>query len=291
MTIYIPPHIKVIVEGENGEIKHSQGLSDYFQKPSIDLQMAAHGSTLLDILIQEAKVSENLVLTHVFTGDAHADATRLIGSIAEALVVDLCNKNPEVNRRLGMYARFGQVPHQILDKYVAVATGSMRTRDNYQQHYNPNDTQRDIIWVEKQNTENQLLCIRDTTNASGKPAGLQVKASHNGVAYVVPSIKNYHYPILYFDLSGDWGLVQQALMQTSPSSQLIHADDLQHEMKHVLRGYFDIIVALLRNEITLHQVIEKSKHEGDSTLLSGLKSAEVNYSSKIILPSSVSRSN
>ena len=107
--------------------------------------MAAHGSTLLDVLIEESYISEDLVLKHILTGDPHADATRLIGSIAESLVVNLCNSDPEINRRLGMYARFGQRPHKSLDAYVAVATGSMRAKNYYPLHYNPCDTQRGRI--------------------------------------------------------------------------------------------------------------------------------------------------
>src|SRR5690606_13263044 len=118
--------------------------------------MATYGNTLLDLLIEESYISEELVLKQVLTGNAHADATRLIGSIAESLVVNLCNLHPEVNRVLGMYARSGQRPHKKLDDYVAVATGSMRAKNNFPQHYNPCDTQRDIIWVERDNTGNQL---------------------------------------------------------------------------------------------------------------------------------------
>ena len=128
LSVFIPPNIKVIVEGEGGEVKYSQGISDYLRKPSIDLQMATYGNTLLDVLIEESYISERLVLKQVLTGNAHADATRLIGSIAESLVVNLCNLHPEVNRVLGMYARFGQRPHKKLDDYVAVATGSMRAK-------------------------------------------------------------------------------------------------------------------------------------------------------------------
>lgn len=287
MTIYIPPHIKVVVEGENGEVRHSQNLSEFLQRPSIQLQMATYGNTLLDVLIEESYISENFVLKQIFTGDAHADATRLIGSLAESLVVNLCNESPEVNRILGKYARFGQVSHRVLDRYVAVATGSMRARNNYQQHYNPNDTQRDIIWVEKDNTENQLLCIRDNTGPSAKPAGLQVKASNDGLNYVVPTIKKYHYPILYFDLNGDWGEVQKSVSYHHPEATMIHPDEIQHEIKHILRGYFDIVVALIRNEVSVQQVINESKYNGDSVISAGIDGAEVNHTSKIILPPSL----
>lgn len=284
MSIFIPPNIKVIVEGERGEVKHSQGLSDYLRKPSIDLQMATYGSTLLDVLIEESYISEDLELKQIFTGDAHADATRLIGSIAESLVVNLCNSHPEVNRTLGMYARFGQRPHKKLDDYVAVATGSMRAKNEFPQHYNPCDTQRDIIWVERDNTENQLLCISPSNNVGAKPAGLQIKASHDGVRYVVSNIKDYHYPVLYFDLNGDWGEVQKKVSQHHFAT-LVNPDEIQHEIKNTLKGYFDIVVALLRKEISINRVIQESRWKADSIIPTGIDAAETTIESKLILPS------
>lgn len=284
LSIFIPPNIKVIVEGEGGEVKHSQILSDYLRKPLLDLQIATYGNTLLDVLIEESYISEDLKLKQVLTGNAHADATRLIGSIAESLVVNLCNSEPEVNRILGMYARFGQRPHKKLDDYVAVATGSMRTKNYFSQHYNPCDTQRDIIWVEKDDTSNQLLCISQNNSVGAKPAGLQVKASHDGVRYVVPTIQDYHYPVLYFDLNGDWGEVQKAVITQHQNTTLVHPDEIQHEIKHILKGYFDIVVALVRGETSIERIIQDSKWNGDSILPTGIDGAEPTSESKLILP-------
>ncbi|WP_312271552.1 hypothetical protein [Pseudomonas sp.] len=282
--MFIPPNVKVIVEGEGGEVKHSQVLSDYLRKPSIDLQIATYGNTLLDVLIEESYISEDLKLKQVLTGNAHADATRLIGSIAESLIVNVCNSTPEVNRTLGMYARFGQRPHKKLDDYVAVATGSMRAKNHFFQHYNPCDTQRDVIWVEKDDTSSQLLCISPNNSVGAKPAGLQVKASHDGVRYVVPTIQDYHYPVLYFDLNGDWGEVQKTVIAQHWNATLIHPDEIQHEIKHILKGYFDIVVALIRGETSVERVIQNSKWNGDLVLPAGIDGAEPTSESKLILP-------
>jgi hypothetical protein len=285
ILIYLPPNIKVIVEGDGGEVRHSQALLEYLQMPSIELQMATHGGTLLDVLIEESYISQDLILKQILTGDPRADATRLIGSIAESLVVNLCNSSPEVNRTLGMYARFGQRPHKKLDDYVAVATGSMRTKHNYPQHYNPCDTQRDIIWVEKDNTENQLLCISQNNGVGAKLAGLQVKASQNGIKYVLPSIQDYHYPILYFDLNGDWGEVYKAVMESFSTATLINPDEIQGYIKNILKGYFDIVIALLRGEITIRRIIDEARWNHNSDLITGLDAAEPTNTSMLILPS------
>ncbi|UIY55591.1 MULTISPECIES: hypothetical protein [Burkholderia] len=287
MSIYIPPHVKIIVEDDSGEVRHSQSLSDYFQKPNINILSATYGSTLLDILVEESYISSTLQLNQIFTGNPNADATRMIGSIAECLVVDICHKHPEANRLLGMHARFGSRPSQKLDEYVAVATGSMRAKRLYQQHYNPSDTQRDVIWVEKKNTQNQLLCISNNNSISAKPAGLQIKASHDGVRYVLPTIQNYHYPVLYFDLDGDWAKVREAMIDNNINCHLINPDSIHHELRHALQAYFDIVIALIDGRTTTQQVIADSKYNMDSILGAGVDGSESIGIPQIILPSNI----
>ncbi|WP_208457259.1 hypothetical protein [Burkholderia vietnamiensis] len=285
--LFIPPHVKIIVEDDSGKIRHSQSLSSYIQEPTIEIQAATYGSTLLDILVEESYISSDLQLNRIFTGNPEADATRLIGSIAECLVVDICHKHRDANRILGMHARFGSRPSPKLDEYVAVATGSMRAKRFYQQHYNPSDTQRDVIWVEKENSQNQLLCLPNNNTTSAKPAGLQIKASHDGIRYVLPTIQTYHYPVLYFDLDGDWAKVREAMIDQNIACHLINPDSIHHELRHVLQAYFDIVLALIDGRTTIQQVISYSKYNMDSALGAGIDGSELTNSPQIILPSSV----
>ncbi|MCO8321129.1 hypothetical protein ABEG10_11780 [Burkholderia cenocepacia] len=287
MSIYIPPHVKIIVEDDLGEIKHSQSFSEYFHQPNINILSATYGPTLLDILVEESYISSTLQLNQILTGNPNADATRMIGSIAECLVVDICHKYPEANRLLGMHARFGSRASSKLDQYVAVATGSMRTKRLYGQHYNPSDTQRDVIWVEKENTQNQLLCISSNNSISAKPAGLQIKASHDGVRYVLPTIQNYHYPVLYFDLDGDWVKVREAMIAQNITCPLINPDSIYRELRHALQAYFNIVVAIIEGKTTIQQVITDSKYNMNSALGAGVDGSELTNNPQIILPSSV----
>lgn len=284
MSMYMSPYTEVVFRNPDGSVRYAQMLSDYYKKPDINLQMATYGGSLLDLLMAESYISPDLTLTVINTGNPHADVTRLLGSIAEYLVVDLCNSNPEVNRRLGMYARFGRKMSRTLDDYVAVATGSMRTKNLYPHYYNPSDTQRDIIWVEKDNPEHQLMCLGYKNGASGKPAGLQVKASHNGLQYVVPTILDYHYPVLYFDMSNDWVLVKQAVEERFATARLINPDELHHELKQTLFAYFHILVAYFRGEISIERLINVSRYNGD-LVEAGLKAGNLTGASKILLPS------
>ena len=135
MSIYIPSHIKITVHGDDGNVKYTQNYADFLSSPNFEVQAEIYGRTLIDILTQEAYINANMQLNHVFTGNVKADATRIIGSIAESLVVDWCNKYPEVNRTLGMYARGGVRRSNVLDDYIAVATGSQRTKNLFEQYY------------------------------------------------------------------------------------------------------------------------------------------------------------
>lgn len=288
MRMYIPNNVKIIVEDDDGETRYFQNYSEYLFKPSPEINMSTYGPTLLDVLVEESLINENLQLTQIFTGNAHADATRLIGSIAEALVVKACNDNPEVNRTLGRIARGGRRNSSSLDDFVAVATGSQNTKNYYPAYYNPSDTQRDIIWVKKDETQNQLLCLSPAqTPNSAKPAGIQVKASHDGVRYVVSTISDYHYPVLYFDLKNDFEAVKQAIRFKHKSAMLVHPSEFHHELKQILNGFYDIVVDIINGKTTIRDVIDHCKYNGLTEVLSGIDASGVRGGSNIILPSSV----
>ncbi|WGE68099.1 hypothetical protein NYR77_03450 [Actinobacillus equuli subsp. haemolyticus] len=256
-----------------------------------------YGKSLLDLLVQESEIKlDNQgkpILSRVFTGDPNSDATRLIGSIAEALVVDYCKLYPDVNQRLGMYARWGTRISGDLDKFVAIATGSLKTKKNYRKYYNPNDTQRDVVWVNIEDNEQQLLCIsKGSSSISGNPAGIQVKASHN-YQYVLNNIEQYHYPVLYFDLNNDWWKLDLAIkskdryenLKYYSTNILIPHDDITNEIKNTLIGYFDLLVKVFNNEITIEYLIEHCKYEGLIAMEKGLEGASVSITNKIIIPS------
>ncbi|HID1948073.1 TPA: hypothetical protein ACXGJI_005436 [Klebsiella pneumoniae] len=288
MNIFIPRNIKIVVEDDNGETRFSQSYSEYLSNPSRNINLSIYGGTLLDVLVEESLITETLQLRQIFTGNPYADATRLIGSIAESLVVKACNSNMEVNRILGRIARGGVRNSSLLDGFVAVATGSQNAKNLYPQYYNPCDTQRDIIWVDKNDTQNQLLCITpNTTSNSAKPAGIQVKASHDGLNYVVNSITDYHYPVLYFDLNNDFEAVQHAIQRTHQTATLIHPSDLQHELKDVLNGYFKIVVDIINGSVPIQRIIDHCKWNGLTEVLSGINASGIDGGKNLILPPSI----
>ncbi|UWM66570.1 hypothetical protein [Enterobacter sp. CP102] len=291
MFFQIPSNVKVIVQDKQKNTLYEQGLGDYLIKPNVNIAMASHGASLLDVLTNEQYLTTandgSPGLKFIFTGDAHADATRLMGSIAEALIVQECNNSQEVNRELAKHARGGSRISDKADDYIAIATGSQITKLNYNHFYNPSDTQRDIIWIDKNNTEYQLSSISPgIPSSSAKPAGLQVKTSHN-YKYVTGSIKQYHYPVIYFDLKNDWHLAFHEIQMmnknnNSVTATLVPPDEVLIYLKSRLINYFNIIVALFNNECTLTDIIERSKIDGDSILAGVGDTAAPDSGSKII---------
>ncbi len=284
MISLISPRVHIVVIGSDGKIYESQKYSDYLSLPNNNIQSVAYGDSFLDILTQEAYLTESLGLRQILTNNPYADATRLIGNLAEALVVKYCNTNSEINRTLARYARFGEREHKNLDNYIAVGTASKITQQSYLQHYQPNDTQRDIIWVDKSDNAKQLACVGGT-GSSFKPAGLQIKASNDGLKYVLPNITDYFYPILYFDIGDDWHVVQSTLVAQSINATLIHPDEIASEIKATLKGYFNLIISIINGSLTIERLIEMAKYNGDSTLLAGIFASDTSVDRTIILPS------
>jgi len=291
MTFQIPSNVKVVVQDAQKNILFEQGLGSYLLKPNVNIAMASHGASLLDVLTNEQYIMTandgSLGLKFIFTKNPHADASKLMGSIAEALIVQECNNSPEVNRELAKHARGGSRISDKPDNYIAVATGSQLTNMNYPQFYNPSDTQRDIIWVDKNNTNYQLNSIATgTPSTSTKPAGLQVKTSHD-YTYVMSNIKKYHYPVVYFDMNNDWNLALNAIQEennktNSIVASLVPYDGVLFHLKNRLINYFKIIYSIFNNEITLAKVIEQSKYNGDNILSGVAETAAPDSGSKII---------
>ena len=278
----ISKNIHIVVYGPDGRVTESQRLADHLNDPSLNILSAAYGNTFLDLLIRESYLTPNLQIRQILTGNNQADATRIIGNLAEALVVKYCNTYPEVNRALARYARLGERETKSLDNYVAIGTGSKVTEANYLQHYQPQDTQRDLIWIDRLDNSKQLACVGGS-GSSFKPAGLQIKASTNGVRYIIPEIESYFYPILYFDLSDDWWAVKNRLIQLNSKATLIHPDEIMKEMKVQLIAYFKMVIAIFKNQMTILQLANSAAYSGDSILLAGLTASDITADRTVIL--------
>lgn len=276
----------ILIPGIDGEY-HESSIYAICGQDSIIRRAAQSGKALLDFLQSEMMLTigkkNELRISFFVSEDARASAARLLGSIAESIIVNLCNTDPDVNCRLGMYARNGQRASKALDSYTAIATGSKSTKTNNRIHYNPNDTQRDIIWIDNDDNEKQLQCISqgNASTISGKPAGIQVKVSTNGLGYFSGSIENYEYPILYIDLNDDF----YDVLDKYPDANLIHADKIQSGLKEHLKDIYELLVALFEDRISLNDLIKSISGDNsfyESVLRTGIKSSS--NPSSIVIP-------
>lgn len=126
-----------------------------------DLVTLVYGYDLMNILSNELGLVDindegflrsNIVITPRSKYFGYASSRE----IAEAMVVYECNKSTKANRLLGIYARKGKISH---------------------------DTQRDVIWINKENKKNKLLQIAYNTNCA-ITAGIQLKVSMDGFKYI-----------------------------------------------------------------------------------------------------------
>ncbi|MCP1644856.1 hypothetical protein J2T41_004495 [Pseudomonas citronellolis] len=235
---------------------------------SLDLVVATSGADLLQLLTYElglVSVNEQGLLQHhiVFTPDVHVTVMRVLGRIAEALIVRECNRNPTANRRWAMYARRGKIPHRGLDNYKAVGTGLHTTERLYPTKYRPSDTQRDIIWVHVEDLVSELIEKRQIGASAGVPGGLQIKVSQDGFRYIYRSDVRrgrYEIPLVYFDLANDYYKLTNAIYQEERDNVRIGVDilrgrDISPEIHEWLQSYYDVVYNLVTGRLTLDALI------------------------------------
>lgn len=200
------------------------------------------GSELLSLLqgigAVEFDRENKLVLSsfHVNGKDGKKTIYRLLGYIAEGIIVRECNNDLDTNRKWADYSRrmwefessaslLNSISYEELypenpDEYIAIGTGFSSTRHGtYKWAYNPINC-RDICWIHENNDGRQLLTIDGLHRANQRFAGLQVKVSSSSSArYVTDYFKKttYHelYPVVYFDLGEDFYLTRDRIYNLS----------------------------------------------------------------------------
>jgi hypothetical protein len=217
----------LIIIPNAGSIDDDQ-LSNYHDISEINYYQ--RGYELLSLLQEIGAVTfdrENkLTLSNFYVNGRENKKTvsRLLGYIAEGIIVRECNNDPSANMKWANYARrmcklrsddnyldsisYEEIYPEDPNNYVAIGTGFSSTR--YGKHswaYSPTHC-RDICWIHEDNSS-QLLTVDDLHVVNQRFAGLQVKVSSSSLARYVTNYfreKTYHelYPVVYFDLGDDF---------------------------------------------------------------------------------------
>ncbi|WP_455233223.1 hypothetical protein [Geopseudomonas aromaticivorans] len=256
----------------DGTIDHSsvQRLDHWQQGPrSLDLVVHAYGSEMLRILTEElGLVSANedgLLQSKIIVvrneEDVRGAVMRLLGKVAEAMIVRNCNSNVYSNRLWAQIARRGLRPSRSLDDYVAVGTGLETTRHRYFQKYRPNDPQRDIIWVHKYHARRELQMLE-----KGRPAqisaGIQLKVSMDGFQYIYRSDvarAKYEVPLVYFDLCNDYYKLTNAIYQEQRDLQIgtdiVRGKDIDPAIHDALCSYWWLAERIVRGQMSINDLV------------------------------------
>lgn len=254
----------VAVEAGDGKILFKQPYSEYVQgNRDIEITSYTSGRKLFDILVDELgyiRYEENrFAFKYVIERNINRSVMRLLGKIAEAIIVRDCREFEEVNIKWFSIARRKRAKRSTASRYIALGTGLLYTKNNYATFYNPSDPQRDIIWVNPETKMTSIMPQDRITEAT--VAGLQIKVSTNGISYVYPEVinKRYEVPLVYFDLNRDFDEIAQRLYEERRDviigEDFISARAVNFEEYEELVDYIELVRGLITGRISSDYLI------------------------------------
>lgn len=262
----------IAVQNNNGILVPIQGL-DQFLYGDRDLRILCllHGRALFDILYDDhglIRYDENkLVLSQIIELNTNRTVMSIMGKVGESVLVRRCTQYANLNLMWMRIASGRQVQRATAAKYRAVGTGFKSTQRDYPKAYNPNDTQRDIIWLDEEGYHYQM---NGSTSTSGIDAGLQVKVSMDGMRYVYRDVLDgiYEVPLVYFDINNDYGLVyrrvQQELSSRGESSRnlqdwFISGRDIDPDAYDEIEYYTEMVRALINGRLRVEDLVNRAE--------------------------------
>ena len=262
----------VAIEDGDGRILSKQPYKEYVQgNRNIEITSYTSGRKLFDILVDELgyiRYEENrFAFRYIIESDINRSAMRLLGKIAEAIIVRDCREDEDINKKWFSIARRKRAKRSTASRYIALGTGLLYTKNNYSIFYNPSDPQRDIIWVNPETKAVSIMPQDRITEAT--VAGLQVKVSTNGNTYVYPEIINgrYEVPLVYFDLCRDFDEIAQRLYEERRDviigEDFINAKVVDFEEYEELVDYMELVRGLIAGRISPDYLINIEGQNGE----------------------------
>ncbi|MDE7098016.1 MAG: hypothetical protein K2O60_02560, partial [Ruminococcus sp.] len=169
-----------------------------------------HYGKLADIFITDLKYIEynsdinqfayTKLLKHMMKCNKDDAIMKILGHVAEAVVVRRCNTSSIINKKwLDVAFIWRKYSDKISEETIAIGTGLDCTKSNHKYFFRPQDPQFDIIWLKK---ETNYVLVKPNGDY-GDYVGLQVKTSGDG-KYIMRTLKNYKVPLIYFDIFNDF---------------------------------------------------------------------------------------
>lgn len=290
-------NVDIVISDGNGEIIRSQPFDEFvYGTKDIEIQKIMYGRQLFDLLVDELNVirySENdeLILGVILQSDINRTAMQLLGRIAEAIIVRNCNRDCIINQRYFSIARKKRAKQKTADKFFALGTGLNYTKENYPKHYNPSDTQRDIVWI---NNDSELALMKNQdkhSTTAAKIAGLQIKATKDGIKYVLPDIiqDRYDVPIIYFDIENDYQKILWKIYKDTNIDleyDIIHPNTIDPRGYDEFLHYVDLVYAMVDGKLRPQDLIIGANKSDDILMENALLSttlSNVNMTNRIVI--------
>ena len=277
--------IVAVVDGD-GNIKFQQPYEDFMNgNRNINIINIYTGQKLFDILVDELGViryedNKFALKTILESSNMVNTAMRILGKVAEAVIVRRCHENSDINKKWLSIARRKNAKQDTSNKFKAYGTGLLSTKNYFEKLYNNSDPQRDIIWADE---KGQIALMNGSNSIAGTQAGLQIKVSKNGLPYIFNDLINnrYEVPLVYFDICNDFDFIAQKLYLVRNKNQesniiigkdFIKASMIDYNAYNEVLFYVDLIEALIYGKITPVELINSSDVERNVTLKNAILS-------------------
>lgn len=270
MSVYI------VRTDENGIITDSQEYSSFmYEKKSPIIMFDLYGRKLFDIFVDELgciRYNDNkLAWAWILRHDTQRTLMNIMGKLAEVIIVKRCLNDSIANQKWLSIGKFYKITLPIIQtqQFKAIGTGLLSTEKNYHDFYNPQDTQRDVIWIDGNNIP--ALQVGSTTTR-GSIAGLQIKASTDGMNYVYGSLVNHQYcvPMVYFGIGAfnDYAKIATNLCKNTQLDYndlkyvFVDAQEIDYMAYEELKSYVPIIQYIIENNVDPAQLLNFAETNG-----------------------------
>ena len=226
---------------------------------------------LADILVDETgtiRFEENgAALSEIIDGkNPRNTAMKILGKVAEAVIVRNCANDQVINKRWLDKARRGLSRSDVASRFKAIGTGLHSTKQEYPHKYSPSDPQRDIIWMD---SNGHVANVIGSSIVSSIQAGLQIKVSGNGVNYVQRAIVKgqYEVPVVYFPINDDFDQIVNNLRKKSISGEInpieigtdfIDVRDVDKSSFNRVYDFYPLLVDLFYGRISANDFVKEA---------------------------------
>lgn len=182
----------------------------------------------------------------------------LLGNIGEAIIVHRCHDDNGINHKWLSIAMMAPMSENNVADYIAVGTGFKSTRKQHPNVYNPNDTQNDIIWID--DYEKKVIRFELKGNV-GSYAALQVKASTDGIHYILPDLlkRRYSVPLVYYPINNDFDMIVQKAPMVIPGVDFIDVREVDISAFEEFMYYWSLLSKLHQGQIKPIDVIDEAR--------------------------------